>query len=101
MFFLEKPIALELAEADELIALAASRKLALASYNRSRCIDNGGYLGSFNAASTAEFTNPYNTNPTRRSVVLIRPMFSCPSTATALWKAGSSPSSGRLTAAYP
>jgi hypothetical protein len=33
-----------------------------ASYNWSRCIDNGGYLGSFNAASTAEFTNPYNTN---------------------------------------
>jgi len=33
-----------------------------ASYNWSRCIDNGGYLGSFNAASTAEFTDPYNTN---------------------------------------
>jgi len=33
-----------------------------ASYNWSRCIDNGGYLGSFNAASTAEFTDPYHTN---------------------------------------
>ncbi len=36
--------------------------MVTASYNWSRCIDNGGYLGSFNAASTAEFTDPYNTN---------------------------------------
>lgn len=33
-----------------------------ASYNWSRCIDNGGYLGSFNAESTASFTDPYNLN---------------------------------------
>lgn len=35
---------------------------ATASYTWSRCIDNGGYLGSFNISSTAAFTDPYNTN---------------------------------------
>jgi len=31
-----------------------------ASYTFSRCMDNGGYLGSLNANSTGSFTNPYN-----------------------------------------
>ena len=35
---------------------------ALVSYIWSRCIDNGGYLGSFNSNSNGAFTNPYNTN---------------------------------------
>ena len=30
------------------------------SYNLSHCLDNGGYLGSFNTASTGSVTNPYN-----------------------------------------
>jgi TonB dependent receptor len=33
-----------------------------ASYTWSRCIDNGGYLGSFNTNSTGNFTNPYQLN---------------------------------------
>jgi carboxypeptidase family protein/TonB-dependent receptor-like protein len=35
---------------------------ASASYTWSRCIDNGGYLGSFNSNSTGNFINPYNLN---------------------------------------
>ena len=35
---------------------------ALVSYTWSRCVDNGGYLGSFNSNSNGAFTNPYNTN---------------------------------------
>ncbi|HLK51431.1 MAG TPA: carboxypeptidase regulatory-like domain-containing protein [Bryobacteraceae bacterium] len=35
---------------------------ALVSYTWSRCIDNGGYLGSFNSNSNGAFTNPYNLN---------------------------------------
>ncbi len=31
-----------------------------ASYTWSKCMDNGGYLGSLNANSTGAFTNPYN-----------------------------------------
>jgi carboxypeptidase family protein len=34
----------------------------LISYTWQRCIDNGGYLGSFNSNSNGAFTNPYNTN---------------------------------------
>jgi len=33
---------------------------AQVSYIWSRCIDDGGYLGSFNTASTGNVTNPYN-----------------------------------------
>jgi hypothetical protein len=33
-----------------------------ASYTMSRCMDNGGYLGSLNANSTGAFANPYNGN---------------------------------------
>jgi hypothetical protein len=33
---------------------------AQVSYNLSHCIDDGGYLGSFNTASTGNVTNPYN-----------------------------------------
>jgi hypothetical protein len=33
---------------------------AQASYTWSRCIDDGGYLGSFNSNSTGNWTNPYN-----------------------------------------
>jgi hypothetical protein len=33
---------------------------AQASYTLSRCMDDGGYLGSLNANSTGAFTNPYN-----------------------------------------
>jgi len=32
------------------------------SYTWSRCIDNGGYLGSFNTNSTGDFMNPYQLN---------------------------------------
>jgi hypothetical protein len=35
---------------------------ASGSYTWSRCIDNGGYLGSFNSNSTGNFINPYNLN---------------------------------------
>ena len=35
---------------------------ASVSYTWSRCIDNGGYLGSFNSNSTGNFINPYNLN---------------------------------------
>lgn len=33
-----------------------------ASYNFSRCVSNGGWLGSFNANGQSEFMNPYNLN---------------------------------------
>jgi hypothetical protein len=35
---------------------------AQASYTWSRCMDNGGYLGSLNANSSGAFANPYNGN---------------------------------------
>jgi hypothetical protein len=35
---------------------------ALVSYTWSRCLDNGGYLPSFNSNGTGAFMNPYNTN---------------------------------------
>jgi hypothetical protein len=34
----------------------------LVSYTWSRCIDNGGYLGSFNSNTNGAFTDPYNLN---------------------------------------
>jgi hypothetical protein len=33
-----------------------------ASYNWSRCLSNGGWLGSFNSNGQGEFMNPYNIN---------------------------------------
>jgi hypothetical protein len=33
---------------------------AQVSYSLSHCVDDGGYLGSFNTASTGNITNPYN-----------------------------------------
>lgn len=34
----------------------------IVSYNYSKCMDDGAYLGSFGANTTGNFTNPYNLN---------------------------------------